>query len=164
MIVQGCIPGLGSRTRVGWTRAGGEDVIGQNTTVITDADLTRLEAMIRSLRTVGEPFRGQVNELRQHVRGARLVPAKEVEPDVVTMNSRVRVRDVESGRMETFTLAYHGEAEMFGDRLTVLSPLGIRVLGARVGDILEWDVPHGVRRLAVERILYQPETEKSFDR
>lgn len=138
-------------------------MIEQNTTAVTDADLTRLESMIRSLRTVGEPFRGQVNELREHVRRARLVRAKEVEPDVVTMNSRVRVRDVESGRVETFTLAYHGEAGMFGDRLTVLSPLGIRVLGARVGDILEWDVPHGVRRLVVERILYQPETEKEFE-
>ena len=138
-------------------------MIEQNTTAVTDADLTRLESMIRSLRTVGEPFRGQVNELREHVRRARLVRAKEVEPDVVTMNSRVRVRDVESGRVETFTLAYHGEAGMFGDRLTVLSPLGIRVLGARVGDILEWDVPHGVRRLVVERILYQPETENEFE-
>lgn len=138
-------------------------MIEQNTTAVTDADLTRLESMIRSLRTVGEPFRGQVNELREHVRRARLVRAKEVEPDVVTMNSRVRVRDVESGRVETFTLAYHGEAGMFGDRLTVLSPLGIRVLGARVGDILEWDVPHGVRRLVVERIDYQPETEKEFE-
>lgn len=138
-------------------------MIEQNTTAVTDADLTRLESMIRSLRTVGEPFRGQVNELREHVRRARLVRAKEVEPDVVTMNSRVRVRAVESGRVETFTLAYHGEAGMFGDRLTVLSPLGIRVLGARVGDILEWDVPHGVRRLVVERIDYQPETEKEFE-
>lgn len=138
-------------------------MIEQNTTAVTDADLTRLESMIRSLRTVGEPFRGQVNELREHVRRARLVRAKEVEPDVVTMNSRVRVRDVESGRVETFTLAYHGEAGVFGDRLTVLSPLGIRVLGARVGDTLEWDVPHGVRRLVVERILYQPETEKEFE-
>ena len=138
-------------------------MIGQHTTVIADADLTRLELMMRSLRTVGEPFRGQVNELREHVRRSRLVPAKEVEPEVVTMNSRVRVRDVESGRVETFTLAYHGEAGLFGDRLTVLSPLGIRALGARVGDVLEWDVPHGVRRLVVERIVYQPETEKAFE-
>ena len=137
-------------------------MIGQHTAVITDADLSRLESMMRSLRTVGEPFRGQANELRQHVRQARLVSAMEVGPDVVTMNSRVRVRDVRSGRVETFTLAYHGDAAMFDGRLSVLSPLGVRALGARVGDILEWQVPRGVRRLVIERILFQPETEKEF--
>ena len=137
-------------------------MIGQSTAVITDADLTRLEAMMRSLRTVGEPFRGQANALREHVRQARLVPALQVEPDVVTMNSRVRVRDVESGRVETLTLAYHGDAGMFDGRLSVLSPLGVRALGARVGDILEWQVPRGARRLVIERILFQPESEKEF--
>ena len=136
----------------------------EKTTIITDAELTRLESMIRSLRGVGEPYGTHARELREHVRRARLVRAEEVEPDVVTMNSRVRVRDVDTEQASTFTLAYHGEAEMFGDRLTVLSPLGMVALGARVGDVLDWDVPPAVRRrLVVERILYQPETEKQFD-
>ena len=135
----------------------------EKTTVITDADLTRLESMIRSLRGVGDPYRAHVRELQEHVRRAALVPAREVEPDVVTMNSRVRARDQDSGRVETFTLAYHGDSGMFDGRLSVLSPLGIRALGARVGDIVEWEVPRGVRRRVIERILYQPEHEKEFD-
>ena len=46
---------------------------------------------------------------------------------------------------------------MFGSRLSVLTPLGVRLLGFRVGDVIEWPVPCGVRRLRVERILFQPE-------
>jgi len=68
-------------------------MIGQHTTVITDADLTRLELMMRSLRTVGEPFRGQVNELREHVRRSRLVPVVEsclVEKDVFASELVIR--------------------------------------------------------------------------
>ena len=135
----------------------------EKTTVITDADLTRLESMIRSLRGVGDPYGAHVRELQEHVRRATLVPAREVEADVVTMNSRVRMRDLESGRNATFTLVYHGDAGTFDERLSVLSPLGIRALGARVGEILEWEVPRGVRRLVIERVLYQPEHEKEFD-
>jgi regulator of nucleoside diphosphate kinase len=39
----------------------------------------------------------------------------------------------------------------------VLSSLGIRFLGARVGDVIEWSVPRGLRRLRIESIEYQPE-------
>src|SRR5688572_20749411 len=131
----------------------------EKTTIITDADLTRLESMIRSPQGVGDPYGAHVRELREHVRQATLVPAQEVEPDVVTMNSRVRTRDRDSGRVETFTLAFHGDSGMFDGRLSVLSPLGVRALGSRVGDILEWQVP----RLVIEQILYQPETEREFD-
>ena len=125
----------------------------EKTTIITDADLTRLESMIRSLRSVGDPYRAHVRALREHVRRATLVMAREVEPDVVTMNSRVRTRDVDSGQNVTFRLVYHGDAGTFDERLSVLSPLGIRTLGARVGEVLEWHVPRGVRRLVVERVL-----------
>jgi regulator of nucleoside diphosphate kinase len=138
-------------------------MIVEKTVVVTDADLTRLEVMLRSLHGVGDPYGAHVRELREHVRQATLVPAREVEPDVVTMNSRVRTRDLESGRIATFTLVYHGDAGTFDERLSVLSPLGIRALGSRVGDVLEWQVPRGVRRLMIEQILYQPETEKAFE-
>ncbi len=135
----------------------------EKTTIITDADLTRLESMIRSLHGVGEPYRSHLRELREHVRRAAMVPAWQVDPDVVTMNSRFRVRDQESGKPDTFTLVYHGDSAMFDRRLSVLSPLGLQALGARVGETLEWRVPRGVRRLVIERLLYQPEAQKAFE-
>jgi regulator of nucleoside diphosphate kinase len=58
---------------------------------------------------------------------------------------------------------YHGEAGMFGSRLSVLTPLGVRLLGARVGDVIEWPVPSGVRRLRVQRILFQPRAAGDFN-
>jgi regulator of nucleoside diphosphate kinase len=56
-----------------------------------------------------------------------------------------------------FTLVYHDESDLFDRKLSVLSSLGIRFLGARVGDVIEWNVPRGVRRLCIEGIEYQPE-------
>ena len=64
--------------------------------------------------------------------------------------------DLDTGRPQTLTLVYHGEAGMFGSRLSVLTPLGVRLLGSHVGDVIEWPVPGGVRRLRVERILFRP--------
>ena len=129
----------------------------QKETVVTEIDRARLNEMIRSLRVVGDPFRAHLRELEDQLRRATVVPAARVGRDVVTMDSRVRLLDLDTRRPETFTLVYHGEAGMFGTRLSVLSPLGVRVLGSRVGDVIEWPVPCGVRRLRVQSVLYQPE-------
>ena len=131
-------------------------------TVITETDRTRLQEMMRALRTVGDPYGSHLRELDRELSEADVAPAAEVEPDVITMNSRVRTRDLDSDVTQTFTLVYHGESGMFDNRLSVLTPLGIRVLGCRVGDVVEWPVRRGVRRLSIEEILYQPEAAGDF--
>ena len=130
---------------------------------ITTADRIRLQDMVRALRSVGDPFRSHLRELTEALERAALVPAAQVAPDVVTMNTCVRARDVETGRAETFTLVYHGESGMFDSRLSILTPMGIAALGARVGDVIEFPTRRSVRRLRIEEMLYQPEAAGNFE-
>ena len=39
----------------------------------------------------------------------------------------------------------------------MLAPIGTAMLGYRVGDVIEWPVPRGIRRLKVQEVIYQPE-------
>ena len=135
----------------------------KETTIVTGTDRMRLQHMMRALRSVGDPYGAHLRELESELQQAEVVAATEITPDLVTMNSRVRARDMESGSVQTFTLVYHGESGIFDSRLSVLTPLGIRALGARVGDLIEWPVRRGVRRLRIEEILYQPEAAGDFD-
>jgi regulator of nucleoside diphosphate kinase len=132
-------------------------------TRVTATDRTRLQDMMRALRTVGDPYRSHIRELANELRQAEVVAATAIGPDVITMNSCVRARDMESRVAQTFTLVYHDESGMFDSRLSVLTPLGIRALGARVGDVVEWPVRRGVRRLKIDEMLYQPEAAGDFD-
>jgi regulator of nucleoside diphosphate kinase len=136
----------------------------QASIVITENDRSRLTKMIDELEFVGEPFRGHIRELESEIERATVVPSADVEPDVVTMNSGLRSRDIDSGEESRFTLVYHAESDLFDSRLSVLSSLGVRFLGARVGDVIEWEVPRGVRRLRIESITYQPEAAGDFNR
>ena len=130
---------------------------------VTAADRTRLHEMVRALRSVGDPFRSHLRELTDALVRADVVTPAAVSPNVVTMNSCVRARDVETGRAETFTLVYHGESGMFDTRLSVLTPMGVAALGARVGDVVEFPIRRGVRRLRIEEMLYQPEAAGDFE-
>ena len=72
------------------------------------------------------------------------------------MNSTVRLRDLETGEEETYTLVYPDEADIGENKLSVLAPVGTALLGYRAGDVVEWPVPAGVRRFRIEEVVSQP--------
>jgi regulator of nucleoside diphosphate kinase len=78
------------------------------------------------------------------------------------MNSRLSVRDLDSGKVSTFTLVFPSDADVEQDKISVLAPLGTAVLGYRLGDTFEWKMPGRVRRLNLEQVLYQPEAAGDY--
>jgi regulator of nucleoside diphosphate kinase len=80
------------------------------------------------------------------------------------MNSSIEVRDLDSGEIYDFELCYHRDADGCNGKLSVLAPLGLALLGTRVGDIVEWPVPAGMRRLKILKVLYQPEAAGDWNR
>ena len=115
-----------------------------------------------SLPTVGHPLESYLRDLEGHLAGTAMVPPTSVDADTVTMNSTVRLRDLDSGASQVVTLAYEADADPFGEKLSVLTGLGASLLGSRVGDVVEWETRRGPRRLRVEQVLFQPEAAGEF--
>jgi regulator of nucleoside diphosphate kinase len=142
--------------------ANGQSVLSdRNTVVITEFDFDRLRHLAESPRyrtTHGVLVAG----LREELDRGRVVAPAEVPEGVVTMRSRVRVRDLKSRETETYTLVFPEEADIEIGKLSVLAPLGTALLGTRVGDVIEFEAPAGTRRLKVEKVLYQPEAAGDF--
>jgi transcription elongation factor GreA len=67
----------------------------------------------------------------------------------VGLGTAVTVRDLESGRQTVHTLASASESDPAGGRLSIDSPLGRALAGARVGDQIAFDAPRGRRRLEI---------------
>jgi transcription elongation factor GreA len=61
----------------------------------------------------------------------------------------VTVRDLDSGREGVHTLVSASESDPAGGRLSIDSPLGRALAGARVGDEVAFDAPRGRRRLEI---------------
>ncbi len=129
----------------------------ERTLIISHADRERLEALIDSARMDSRVREDYLAALEAELGRARIVPAGKVPPDVVTMNSAVRLRDLDSDETEEYELVYPADADMAHNRISVLAPIGTAILGYRLGDVIEWPVPAGLRRLRVEEVLYQPE-------
>jgi regulator of nucleoside diphosphate kinase len=83
---------------------------------------------------------------------------------VVTMNSTVRLKDLESGEEGSYTIAFPSDADVTKGTVSVLAPIGTAVLGSQVGDAVEWNVPGGRKRWRVQEVLYQPEAAGHYHR
>jgi len=130
--------------------------------VITEFDLTRLKSILESAAFQGGRDREHLAGLAKELEKAHIVKPEEVPTDVVTMNSKVRVLDVESGETKEYTLVFPHQADITHGLISVLAPIGTALLGYKTGDVIELTVPDGKRVLKVESVLYQPEASGDF--
>lgn len=129
---------------------------------MTQFDLDRLEALSDRLGQKHPPP-PTLGALERQLDSAVVVKPNEVPPDVVTMNSRVRISDPATREAQDVTLVFPTMTAIEEGRVSVLAPMGLALLGAREGDLVEWLTPRGTRRARVERVVYQPEAAGHFD-
>lgn len=123
---------------------------------ITKADYEKLQRLIEGRRTTGSFDMKYLNLLEAELDRAEVVEPEAIPPDVVTMNSEVRLKDLDSGNIIVYRLVFPSQART-ENSISVLAPIGMAMLGYQVGDIIEWPVPRGIRRLKVLEVLFQPE-------
>jgi regulator of nucleoside diphosphate kinase len=124
--------------------------------IITRADRDRLVEMTR-MESTALRWALFVDELARQINRARIVPPHRVPADVVTMHSKVQFLDPQRRGSGVYTLVYPEEANPSQGKLSVLSPLGAALLGARPGDVVRVDGAAGPRGVKVQSVLYQPE-------
>lgn len=129
---------------------------------ITKFDLERLEDELAVAGEFNYRDRGDLEELETELKDGKVVDSMNVPPNVVTMNSRVRLVDVDENKTMVFTLTFPKDADIEAGKLSVLSPVGTAILGHSEGDVIEWRVPAGFRLLKIEKVLYQPEAAGDY--
>ncbi len=127
------------------------------TIIISDVDHQRLEALVESARYDASLHHEYLDALEGELKRAQIVPQSEVPNEVISMNSVVRLRDLDTDEVDQFQLVCPEDADMTQHRISILAPVGTAILGYQMGDVIEWPVPAGLRRLRVEMVSYQPE-------
>ena len=104
----------------------------------------------------------RIEELGAELNRATVVEIDKIPQDVVTMNSKVCVKDMDTSKDAIYQVVYPEDADIEQNRVSILAPIGTAILGYKVGDVIEWRVPAGLRRLKIKKILYQPEAAKDY--
>jgi regulator of nucleoside diphosphate kinase len=123
--------------------------------IVSESDLAQIKACVH-LPMATPQQRAMVETLEMT---AVLVGPEQIPPDVVTMNTTFECTVVGSANTYHWTLVYPDSADYLMGRMSVLSPAGISLLGARRGQTVVCRPPSGVQiRYVIKAILLQPES------
>lgn len=121
---------------------------------ITRPDMHRLEQMVENRHG---PTTAGLADFERKLDQAVVVEPENIPRTVVTVNSRVRLCDLDRDSELLVSVVFPFDSNADQNRVSVLAPLGMALLGARVGERLRFDAPGGPRRVKVLGLEYQPE-------
>ncbi|VVE69911.1 GNAT family N-acetyltransferase [Pandoraea captiosa] len=121
---------------------------------ITEIDQTRLRHLV-ALASGPDTV-----NLAHEIERAVVVDSRQVDRDVITMNSRARLR-LDDEAMEV-DLVYPDDVDGSDDKVSIVSDVGSAILGYREGDAIDWRIHHRTRRIRIEKVVYQPEAAGDF--
>ena len=95
----------------------------------------------------------RIAQLEDKLRKATVVDESQVDSDVVSVGSRVRVKDQKSGQSAAYQIVGSAEADPSQSKLSNESPVGAALLGHKRGDVVTVSVPRGPsRKLKITKI------------
>lgn len=133
----------------------------QPSIIVSSNDLERLEGL---LSLAAFRSRSDLDGLRDELERADVRDPEAMPADVITMNSRARFLEQNTGREYELTLAYPKDARAEAGRVSIFSPAGSALLGLSAGQVIDWKTPDGNSiRLQVLEVTWQPEANGQFD-
>ena len=124
--------------------------------LITVNDYRRL-IVLMELASLKAKMPRSAKQLNDALMNAKMLPPENISSSVITMNSRVLVRDLSSGRETELTIAYPKDADNPEGKVSVFSEIGIALLGQQAGNKVSWKVPTGNGQFEILKVTYQPE-------
>ena len=106
----------------------------RNTILVSAADHDRLSSLARAFLDRAPDM---AEDLLAEMDRARIATEAAMPVDVVRMGSTVTLQDPE-GSIQRVTLVYPAEADIAEKRISVLTPLGTALIGARAGRTVSW--------------------------
>lgn len=105
-----------------------------------------------------------IERLIKRLQSARPVKPMLIPPDLVTMNSVVRVLDEETGDEDSYALVYPDASPEDMEWVNIHSKLGSELFGRWVGEEIELPARWGTHKVRIAGLDYQPESAGHYDR
>lgn len=94
----------------------------------------------------------RIAKLERTLRNARVIDDEDISAEVVSIGSRVTVKDIEFDEEIQYTIVGSAEADPYEEKISNESPVGRALIGKKAGDIVEVQVPDGVIKYEIVSI------------
>ncbi|ABW18011.1 transcription elongation factor GreA [Alkaliphilus oremlandii] len=94
----------------------------------------------------------RINKLETMLRKAVIIDEEDINTDIVSIGSIVQVNDLEFDEIVEYTIVGSTEADPYELKISNESPVGRALLGTKVGDVVEVQIPDGVTKYEILKI------------
>lgn len=130
--------------------------------ILNRLDYLRIKKRIENARKLRSIAESEAESLLNELESASIMEPGDIPPDVVTMNSVVRISFSGTEKRVQFQVVYPDQANFKENKISIFSPIATALIGYRIGDEIEWVVPGGLTKIKIEDIIYQPEAAGDF--
>ena len=123
-------------------------------TARAEGDL-RENAEYHAQREAQGMLQAKINKLREQLSFARIVDPDQIPKDEIAFGATVILKDLDLDEEEEMTLVGAGDEDYDAGKYLITSPLGQGLLGKKVGDSVEIEVPRGTLRFEILEIRYE---------
>lgn len=95
---------------------------------------------------------GKIAQLKGLISNARLIDETQIKTDVVQIMNKVKIKNLQNKVVMTYTLVSDSEANLKENKIAVSTPIAQGLMGKKVGDIAEIQVPSGMMKFEIMEI------------
>jgi transcription elongation factor GreA len=96
----------------------------------------------------------KISKLKEIIAEAKIIDESKIRTDSVQILNKVELRNVKNGMKMTYTIVSESEANLKENKISVNTPIARGLLGKRVGDVAEIQVPQGKISLEIVSISF----------
>lgn len=96
--------------------------------------------------------RQTAEELEAELKKATLVSKDDFPPDVVRLNSKVKIREEQNEKIMELMLVTPDKADIKERKISVMAPIGTALIGFRKGQKVAWQVPSGKKTFTIMEV------------
>lgn len=129
------------------------------TPIISNTDYKTIYSLIQDMPTSQRTK--EMGQLQKELDTAKKVADEAIENNIIRLNSYFEVMDQGTGKTLQLHLVLPKMADLNQKKISILSPLGVALIGFGEGMLVEWMLPGGLKKLQILKVTNDTQTVKS---
>jgi regulator of nucleoside diphosphate kinase len=124
----------------------------KNSLVLRKDDYDVIRSLLRNTYQKHSFDRKNIEELQLDLKRAKLVTRENFPPDVVRLNSRVKIKEEPNDKILELIVVTPEKANVKERKISVTAPIGAALIGFRQGQRVKWQVPSGKKTFTIMEV------------
>ncbi len=94
----------------------------------------------------------KINRLQEIIQNSRIIDMTQIDEETVQIFNKVKIKNTQNNAILEYSIVSESEANVKEKKISVNTPIAQGLLGKKVGDVVEIDIPNGKISLEILKI------------